>query len=80
MRFTCKPCPGGKHVKFSDDLIPFLVTNESKDNVSGRNVLFNRETFDVTIAPKYAPDWVVFQNATNDLIDGSAVLRPGESV
>ena len=26
---TCMPCPGGKYVKFSDDLIPFLITPES---------------------------------------------------
>ncbi|KAL7529722.1 hypothetical protein ACHAXR_009329 [Thalassiosira sp. AJA248-18] len=77
--FTCMSCPGGKHVQFSDDLVSFLITNDSNDS-AGRNVLYNREMFDVTIAPKSAPSWLIFQNATNDLIEGSFLLQPGESV
>lgn len=77
---TCTPCPGGKFVKFSDGLISFLITEKSTD-FAGRNVLYNRETFDVTIAPKYSPSWLLFRNSTDDaLIEGSTVLQPGESV
>jgi len=76
---TCKPCPGGKRVGFSDDLLSFLAT-PNKKQFDGRNVLSNRELFNVTLAPKSAPEWVVFHNSTNNLMKGSTVLQPGENI
>jgi len=77
---TCLPCPGGKNVKFSDELLSFLITPDSRES-GGRNVLVNRELFNVTLAPKSAPSWVVFNmSSSNDLMKGSTVLQPGESI
>lgn len=77
---TCMQCPGGKHVQFSDDIISLHISKNELADFEGRNVLFNRETFDVTIAPKYAPSWIIFQNNTIDMMGRSRVLLPGESI
>jgi len=79
-KLSCLPCPAGKNVKFSDELIPFLIVPDSRE-FSGRNVLYNRELFNVTLAPKSAPSWVVFnESSNNNLMKGSIVLQPGESI
>ena len=79
-KLTCKPCPTGEYVKFSEDLVSFLITPDSSE-VSGRNVLSNRELFNVTLAPKLMPAWVVLKESTNNLFTtGSLVLQPGESI
>jgi len=79
-KLSCLPCPAGKNVKFSDELIPFLIVPDSRE-FSGRNVLYNRELFNVTLAPKSAPSWIVFnESSNNNLMKGSIVLQPGESI
>jgi len=79
-KLSCLPCPAGKNVKFSDELIPFLITPDSGE-FGGRNVLYNRELFNVTLAPKSAPSWVAFnESSNNNLMKGSTVLQPGESI
>ena len=77
---TCMPCPGGKYVKFSDELISFLITPESQStDFSGRNVLSNREIFNVTVAPKTIPSWVVLEEDST-LMRGSTILQSGDSI
>jgi len=77
---TCTPCPGGKHVLFSDKLISFSITHDSEGVKDGRNVLSNRELYDVTVAPRSFPPWVVLRNSTSNLMEGSTVLKAGESI
>ncbi|KAL7482302.1 hypothetical protein ACHAW6_007980 [Cyclotella cf. meneghiniana] len=76
---TCMPCPGVNNVKFSDDRITFLVTPDSRD-LFGRNVLSNRETFNVTLAARLIPEWVLLKGSANDLMKGSTLLQPGKSI
>ena len=84
---TCMTCPDGEHVKFSEDLISFLIIPHSKD-FTGRNVLSNRELFNVTVSLKSTPDWIVLQNTAwveqreskTEFIKGSTLLQPGESI
>jgi len=72
---TCVPCPGGKYVTFSDKLISVYI-GPNTTNFVGRNILSNREVFNVTIAPKSNPSWVV----SKDLAIGSTVLLPGDDL
>mmetsp|Transcript_32654 Transcript_32654/g.39673 ORF Transcript_32654/g.39673 Transcript_32654/m.39673 type:complete len:1372 (-) Transcript_32654:215-4330(-) len=72
---TCVPCPGGKNIKFSEELISLYISPD-KSSVNGRNILNNRELFNVTIAPKSNPSWVI----SKQLATGSTMLRPGDSI
>ena len=76
---TCKSCPTGKNVKFSEDLVHFLITPDSSE-VSGKNILSNEELFNVILAPKPMPEWVVLKESANSLFEGPRVLQPGESI
>ncbi|KAL9186795.1 hypothetical protein ACHAXT_010515 [Thalassiosira profunda] len=78
---TCKPCPGGKYVSFSDELVSFVVLDGSEGIIVGREILYNRETFDVTVAPRLSPSWFLLGSLGNSTNDASKpmVLLPGES-
>ena len=76
---TCTRCPGGKYVKFAEEIMSFLITPDSTV-VAGRNVLSNRELYNVTIAAKQIPAWVMLKNSDVGLVDGSTILQPGDSV
>jgi hypothetical protein len=76
---SCLECPGVKNVNMGDELVSFLLTPDSEE-LSGRNILYNRELFNVTLSLKTAPLWVVFRESASKLIEGSEVLQPGESV
>mmetsp|Transcript_32071 Transcript_32071/g.59275 ORF Transcript_32071/g.59275 Transcript_32071/m.59275 type:complete len:1074 (+) Transcript_32071:111-3332(+) len=78
-KLSCLPCPSGKNVKFSDELISFFITPDSRD-FGGRNILYNRELFNVTLASKSIPSWVVFRQSSNDLMGGPTILQHGESI
>ncbi|KAL3776718.1 hypothetical protein HJC23_001505 [Cyclotella cryptica] len=76
---TCMPCPGVNYVEFSDDLISFLVTPHSED-LSGRNVLSNHELFNVTLAARLIPEWLLLKGTASNLTKGSTLLQPGDSI
>jgi hypothetical protein len=65
-------------VKFADDLISFLITQDSL-NLAGRNVLSNRELFNVTVVPKQIPGWLVLKDSGLGS-KTSTVLQPGDSI
>lgn len=64
---------------FSDELISFLITPDM-DGSDGRNVLSNRELFNVTVAARSVPRWVAFNESAKSLSAGSVVLSSGESL
>ena len=76
---SCKSCPGGKYVKFSEDLVSFLSTPDSGE-LTGKNVLSNKELFNVTLAPKSILAWIVLKESTKSMIKGSMILQPGGSI
>mmetsp|Transcript_24475 Transcript_24475/g.45245 ORF Transcript_24475/g.45245 Transcript_24475/m.45245 type:complete len:171 (+) Transcript_24475:40-552(+) len=67
----CRPCPGAKNVRFSDEQVSLSLDSVSNHHrmasgsnssftTRGRNILTNRELVNVTIAPKFAPSWLKF--------------------
>jgi hypothetical protein len=65
-------------VKFADDLISFLITQDLL-NLAGRNVLSNRELFNVTVAPKQIPGWLLLKDSGLGS-KTSTMLQPGDSI